>query len=196
MFLETICIKNGKVQNLPAHIHRMRQTAEHFGFSAPRLPRLERIMPMHLRNTKVKCRVEYHQDIQHIHFEAYYPKVIRTLKLVEADDIDYLFKFSDREGLNNLNLRKGSCDEALIVKNGFITDTTYSNVVFQKDTVFFTPDTFLLNGIKRQRLLREGIIRETKITPDNLREYQHVYLINAMLDIEDGVGVGVCDIFS
>jgi len=73
---------------------------------------------------------------------------------------------------------------------------TYSNVVFRKNGEFFTPHTYLLNGTKRQRLLRESIIKEAAITVDNLHEFEHVYLINAMLDIEDGVGCPVQSILN
>ncbi|OJV36724.1 MAG: hypothetical protein BGO33_04120 [Bacteroidia bacterium 43-41] len=195
MFLETICIKNGAVRNLQAHVERMRRTAEHFGFAAPELPCLEVMLPEPLRDKKVKCRIEYKGTICNIGFTAYTPKVIRSLRLVKADNVDYSFKFSDRARLDALNNRRGQCDEALIVQNGCITDTTYSNVVFRKNKEFFTPGTCLLNGTKRQKLLRESIIREAEITVDNLHEYEHVYLINSMLDIEDGVGIPVRNIY-
>ena len=106
-------------------------------------------------------------------------------------DVVYSFKFSDRSLLNTLLQEKGDCDEILIVKNGCITDTSYSNVVFSKDDQFFTPDSYLLNGTKRQQLLRERKIRETRVTVSNLHYFDKVYLINAMLNIEDSAGLSV-----
>lgn len=188
MFLETICIKNGAVQNLEAHISRMEHTAAYFDFSAPALPCLESMLPEAHRDKKVKCRVEYREDIYNIEFTTYNPKVIRSLMLIEANDINYSFKFSDRTELNALNNKREQYDEVLIVQNGCITDTTYSNVVFRKNNDFFTPNTYLLNGTKRQKLLRELVIQEARITVDNLKEFDYVYFINSMLDIEDGVG--------
>ena len=76
-------------------------------------------------------------------------------------------------------------DDVLIVKNGFVTDTSFSNVVFRQDDRLFTPDTFLLNGCKRQELISKGTIEERKISLDDIKSYQCCYLINAMLDIED-----------
>ena len=194
MFLETICIKNGVVQQLEAHISRMKQTAAHFGFAAPALPYLELVLPESLLNTNVKCRIEYKETIRNLEFEAYQPKNIRSLMLLNAEHIDYRFKYSDRTKLNALHSKKENCSEVLIVCNGCITDTTYSNVVFRKGSQLFTPDTYLLNGTKRQKLLRESIIQEARITVDNLMEFDHVYLINSMLDVEDGVGVAVKDV--
>lgn len=182
MFLETINIQNGIVQNLHGHIARMRETAQHFGFSAPNFPELKTLIPKELqKNAKIKCRLIYHTEINEITFEKYIPKIIKSLKLVEASP-DYSFKFSDRTELNALLSQKGDCDEILIVRNGCITDTSFSNVVFRRENDFFTPDTYILNGTKRQLLLQQGIIREKRITVENMGEFDEIILVNAMLD--------------
>jgi len=190
MFLETICLLNAKVQNIDAHIKRMRQTAEYFRFDAPELPDLEVLLTSGMENFKVKCSIHYHNEISSISFERYIPKVIHSLKLVNASPA-YAFKFSDRRELNNLlNLRE-ECEEVLIVRNGYITDTTYSNVVLQKGDELYTPHNPILNGTKRQKLLQEGTISEKVIRKESLKEYSRIYLINAMLDIEDNISVNV-----
>ena len=190
MFLETICIQNGVVQNLQAHVKRMRETAAHFNFSAPDISNLETFVPKSIKKcAKVKCRIVYHTKINNITFEKYIPKVVKSLKLVNASP-DYSFKFSDRTILNALLSQKGDADEILIVRNGYITDTSYSNVVFRKKNDFFTPDTYLLNGTKRQLLLQNGIIREKQITVENLDEFEEIFLINAMLGLEMPLVVG------
>jgi len=38
----------------------------------------------------------------------------------------------------------------------------------------------LLNGVQRQNLLKQGIIKETEITLQNLNEFSHFQLINSM----------------
>ncbi|HHU26475.1 MAG TPA: hypothetical protein GXZ56_07640 [Bacteroidales bacterium] len=174
-----------------AHRERMRDTALRFGFHAPELPDLSAKIPTELRDSqKVKCSVVYHEQILSITFAAYRQKKIDSLKLVEAD-VDYSFKFSDRSSLSTLLQEKGDCDEILIVKNGCITDTSFSNVVFGKDNQFFTPDSYLLNGTKRQQLLREGKIRATRVTVENLHCFDKVYFINSMLDIEDSARLSI-----
>lgn len=191
MFLETICIKKGIVQDFEAHQERMFDTALRFGFHAPELPDLSAQIPIELAESKkIKCSVVYHKQILNIVFSDYQPKTIHLLKLVEAD-VEYSFKYSDRLVLNAILQEKGDCDEILIVKNNSITDTSFSNVVFSKNNEFFTPDTYLLNGTKRQKLLREKIICEKRITIDDLHHFDKVYLINAMLNIEDSAGLSV-----
>ena len=193
MFLETICILHGEIQNMQCHEERMQQTAAHFGFNAPKLPDLPALLPDKLQDTKVKCRIIYHKAIQEVSFESYLPKKITSLKLIEAS-VDYSFKFADRRQLNALLAQKGDCDGILITRNGLITDTSYSNVVFSKGEQYFTPESPLLNGTKRQKLLREGVIAERIIHRNTLPEYDCIYLINAMLDIDDGISLPVCNI--
>lgn len=190
MFLETICIQQGEVQNGLLHEERMYRTASHFGFKSPALPDLLPLLPKELRGTKVKCRIIYCHTIQEITFEPYHPKKIGSLKLVEAS-IDYSFKYAERRPLHALLEKKGDCDEILITRNGFITDTSYSNVVFCNKGKYFTPANPLLNGTQRQKLLREGEVTEKIIHRNSLPEYDSIYLINSMLAIKDGVSLPI-----
>lgn len=188
--------------NAHAHEERMQRTGAHFGFAAPGLLELERgILEREMLDQgtleremlerekgKVKCRVVYRETIEEITFERYLPKRARTLKLIEASP-NYSFKYTDRQELNALLAKKDGHDEILITRNGLITDTSYSNVVLRQGDLLFTPATPLLNGTKRQKLLQEGIIRERDIHRDALPEYDRLYLINAMLDMEDEVSL-------
>jgi Branched-chain amino acid aminotransferase/4-amino-4-deoxychorismate lyase len=193
MFLESICIEKGIVQNAGAHIERMRQTAARFGFIAPALPGIASLIPSELEEAKVKCRIIYHTSIEKIGFEEYFPKSIQSLKLVEASP-DYSFKFADRSQLYTLLDQKGACDEILITRKGHITDTSFSNVVLRRGDEFFTPDSYLLNGTKRQKLLLEQKVCEERITIDRLYEFDRIYLINALLGIEDAVSLPTSNI--
>lgn len=190
MFLESICILHGEIQNRQGHEERMQRTAVHFGFNTPPLPDLKKLLPDELRDTKVKCRIIYHEVIEEISFERYIPRKITSLKLIEAP-VDYSFKLADRSCLNDLSAQKGNCDEILITRNGFITDTSYSNVILSCGREYFTPESPLLNGTKRQKLLREGIITERAIHRDSLHEYDRIYLINAMLDMENDISLPI-----
>lgn len=194
MFLETICIQNGEVQNIDAHIKRMQDTASYFSFDAPDLPDIEKLLNDGLCESKVKCRICYHNDISSISFEKYIPRNIQSLKLIYRSP-DYAFKFADRTAMDDLLKLRNGCDEILIVRNGLITDTSYSNVVFRKGFEFFTPNFPLLNGTKRQKLLANRVIKEAEIRVDSLNEYDHVWLINGLLDIEDDISLPVSKIY-
>jgi len=141
-------------------------------------------IPDSLEEGVYKCRVLYNNVIESIELHPYFPKNIQTLRLVEDNDIDYTFKYEDRRAFDRMLAQKEEADEILIVKNGFITDTSYSNIVFFDGQNWVTPDTYLLNGTQRQHLLAEGLIKEAGIRPSDLEKYTGAKLINAMLDFD------------
>ncbi|EKD30782.1 MAG: hypothetical protein ACD_77C00477G0050 [uncultured bacterium] len=183
-FIETIKIENGIAQNLDLHLERASKTClYHFG--------LRMVFPFstiinELRNSHnegiYKLRIIYAGKIEHFTIEKYQPKIVEKLKIVDGGKIDYSFKFEDRLALNKLLDQRGDCDDIIIVKDGFVTDTSYSNLVFSDGKQFFTPSSFLLNGIKRQQLLRDGKIKEKEIKMADIKKYTSVFMINSMLD--------------
>lgn len=194
LFIETLKIDNGKFINAPAHLRRMEQTIhEVFGtYHIMNLP--EALIPGEHRQGIVKCRIEYNTQIQKIEFTPYLPRPIRSLKIVEENHIDYHLKYADRTPFTRLLDLKQDCDDILITCKGKITDTSYSNVAFFDGAGYITPSTFLLNGIKRQSLISQGIIKEKDIAINDLPYFKSLHIINAMLDLEDGISIGISNI--
>jgi 4-amino-4-deoxychorismate lyase len=129
-----------------------------------------------------KCRVSYSSDLVKAEFIPYERKPVRTLKLIFDNEISYEHKLEDRAGLANAFAKRGSCNDILIVKNGMITDTSYSNIVFGKDGKWFTPSSYLLPGTMRKYLLNSEKIEAVEITETNFRRYECFKLINALLE--------------
>ncbi|NHW58601.1 aminotransferase class IV, partial [Escherichia coli] len=73
-----------------------------------------------------------------------------------------------------------NASEVIITQNGHITDTTFSNLIFLKNGEWFTPKSYLLNGVQRQNLLQKRRVKEAEITLDNLSKYSYFKIINAM----------------
>lgn len=182
--LETIKIKNKQKQNITWHNQRFNiSRLELFGVKEPLA--LENIIqiPASIDDTVYKCRIVYSKEIKAIEFEKYTPKIIKSLKIIECNDIDYSYKYHDRTKLNNLFQHKSSCDDILIVKNGFVTDTSYANIVFWDGKKWITPATPLLKGTVRERLLSEGKIFESEISKNDLPKFEKSRIINAMNDL-------------
>lgn len=195
IFIESLKVVNGEFVHAEAHLQRIRNTQlEVFGKSSAFWLN-EEWVPEEKRQGVVKCRIIYDRIIQQIDFEVYHPRFIRSLKLVEGKEIDYHLKYADRSSLNELLQLKGKCDEILILQNGQVTDTSYSNVVFYDGTDYITPKTYLLNGTKRQYLLKQGRIKERSVGIRDILHYPFLYLINAMLDLEDSVRVKTSTIY-
>lgn len=140
-----------------------------------------------LPKTWTKCRITYAEQVEKIEFEAYQIRPVHSLCLVEDNTIEYQHKYQDRSHLAHLFAQRGGCDNILIVKNDFITDSYYANVVFENEDGFFTPDVPLLEGVQRQDLLHKKQIEICPIRPTNIKCYQRVHLINAFLTLGDCV---------
>ena len=185
MFFETIKVLNGCIMNFDLHMARLTKTVDYFFPQCP-LPVLSIAVPSECRNGLYRCRVTYSQKIENIEFIQYVRRRITTLALIDGSTVNYGWKFCDRSKLEALKEASGH-DEVIIVKNGAITDTTFSNLVFENAAGLFTPTTVLLPGTQRSKLINEKIVRETTITVNDLCKYRRVFLINAMLDLDDAV---------
>lgn len=182
-FVESLRVEQRKLMHIEWHERRMRQTLlYHYGYEPEVNLRASVALPEELDNGVYKCRIVYDSLIEDVSFAAYEPKKVDTLRLVMDDAMDYPFKYEDRSSLDRILMRRDGADDVLIVKNGCLTDTSFSNIALFREGLWYTPDTFLLNGTCRQRLLADGLIREARITVDDLGKYAEIRLINAMLD--------------
>lgn len=181
MFIETVKIVSSVVQQARRHEARMREC----GLLAADFDLQRLQIPAEFAEGVVKCSIRYSDKVESVNYLPYSPRPIRRLKLVECDDINYSRKYADRRALEALREKRGECDDVLIVKNGFVTDTSYSNIVFFDGSDYFTPNTYLLNGCKRRELLESGRIKQRRITAAGTRDFLCAYMINAMLDLED-----------
>lgn len=189
---ESIKIKNGFAFHLSLHQQRMNKACmAEFGAECS-LKLYECLEKIIVPDTGLyKWRLNYDDGEFKSETQLYTPKKIASLKLIFDDEIEYAHKFSDRSHLDALVELKGSADEIIIVKNGFISDASYANLIFWDGRDWFTPNTPLLKGVQREKLLKDGIIQEKEIRPSDLPSYQKVALINAMLDFDDKIEVPI-----
>ena len=183
---EVIKVQNRQLQNIEYHNNRMsRALNEVFGVKKPILLEQKIIIPEQLNNQIYKCRVIYSNKIEKIEFEPYQSRKINSLKIVTHDTIDYSVKYYDRKIINELYEQRGDCDDILIIKNGFVTDTSYANIVFWDGKNWITPTTPLLPGTKRKKLMDEKKIIEKEIKVSDLQSFEKARIINAMIDLEE-----------
>ncbi len=190
-FIETIRVENKKCLHLTLHEQRLNHTRRTF-FGDVQDIDLKSVInfPESLTQSIYKCRIVYGLNIESITFDFYVIKNIHSLKLITDDTIDYSFKFEDRSRFNQYLTYK-SADEILIIKNGFVTDTSFSNIVFFDGIKWITPSTYLLNGMQRQQLLQQGAMIEEEIKPSDLKYFRFAKLINAMLDLDTSPSIDI-----
>ena len=184
-FIETLKIENGIIKNCEYHNRRLNATRKVFYDSNNNINISDYI---ELSSCHVggifKCRLVYSKDIEAITIDEYSKKNINSLKVISAD-MDYSYKYENRALLDQLFAQRGECDEILIVKNNYLTDTSFSNIVLFDGSKWVTPSTPLLKGSKRQFLLDSGIISKEAIALENLKNFKKIGLVNSLVELGD-----------
>ncbi len=187
LLLETLRCEEGEVLHLPFHQRRLDESLRTLGI-AETFDLASLISPP---ETGVwRCRFLYGAEGSAIEFHPYTPRAIRTLKLVESDFAEYPLKYADRTPLEALFSLRGTSDDVLIVRNGLLTDTTIANVALFIDGRWFTPNTPLLRGTTRQRLIGEGFLHEAVLRREEIFKAEKVAVMNAMMgfvEVENGI---------
>lgn len=181
LFIETIRIEDGKINNLDYHIERFNRTRAVFWKDSAPLDLRTFVSPQSLAGM-YKCRVVYGREIEEITYAPYQMRDVFSLRLVVADTVDYTYKSTNRENLNVLYTQRQMADDVLIVKDGCLTDTSIANVALYDGKMWCTPARPLLRGTKRAELLDKKIIVEKDIPQTHLGEYSKIMLFNAMID--------------
>jgi 4-amino-4-deoxychorismate lyase len=148
-------------------------------------------LPDDLSDGLYKCRILYSSQIEKTEFIPYQLPNIHSLQVIYDDTIEYPYKFEDRSRIEELFAKRKRCDDILIVKNGCVTDTSFCNILLYDGVNYFTPDTPLLNGTKRRQLISQRKIFEKKITLNDLMAFQKIFLVNAMIDLQDEIFVDI-----
>ena len=184
-FIESIKIEDQEIFLLELHQKRVNATFEHFGKEGSiDIAKIFKDL-QHDEDGLYKLKITY--DLNKNYRTQLIPYAISEIddfQLVENNGYDYSFKFEDRKEFERM-INKAKASEIIIVKNNHITDTSFSNLLFLKGKEWFTPTTYLLNGVQRTHLLKNKKIKEAEITLQNITEYSHFQLINAMNDFDD-----------
>lgn len=178
MYFETIKCDDYEVFNLEYHQKRIAKTV---GLN---INLSEYIYP--ISNKLLRCKLIYDETgVLEVNYFEYKKRDIKTFKIVCDENIDYSKKYLNRESLDSLYEKKANCDEIIIVKNGFITDTSIANIAIFYENRWITPKKPLLEGTTRARLIDKGQIFEKDITVEMLKESEKISLMNAMIDFDE-----------
>lgn len=186
LLIESLKLKDGVLSNLEYHQRRLNRSLNEL-FSQSDEIDLEReiIISEEFKKGTFKVRVTYGPKIEKVEIEPYTFRAIRSLKIVHHNSIDYHLKYSKRLMLQELFMERGECDDIIIIKNEYVTDSFAANLLFFDGERWITPKTPLLKGTKRQLLLDKGLIAEKHIRQQNISDYLKVGLVNAMIDMDE-----------
>ena len=190
LLLETIKIEEGIIHNLDYHQKRLDRSRQALLDTTTILHLKEHILAPH--KGCYRCRVLYANKIHSIEYIPYQPKTISNIQLIETD-ISYSYKYADRSELETLQIQASQSDAVLLVKDGYLTDTTIANIAFYDGHIWYTPKTPLLRGTMREKLLDEGFLKSKEIKEEHLSEYTQVALMNAMLGFKILKNISIID---
>lgn len=130
-----------------------------------------------------RCRVSYEEGVNKIEYFPYEVAAHKRVLMKDSGDFTYPFKSEDRSFFAS-SLKNSNADDVIFLRNGFLTDATYSNLAFYDGKYWYTPETYFLNGVKRQFLINQGILKERSMSESDLNKFQKIAFINAMRDFE------------
>jgi 4-amino-4-deoxychorismate lyase len=182
-FFESIKLLDGKLHLLDLHSARLNTTRNAFFENIKDIDLEKELMiPCEKKEGLYKVKVVYAKYLESVTIDNYIVKDHYKIKLLEKPEIFYDFKFLDRGTLDeDIN---ADFDDVIFLKNGELTDASYSNLAFFDGKSWFTPKNCLLHGIKRKFLLDSGIITEKQIKKEDIQGFQKIAFINAMRDFE------------
>ena len=182
-FVEAVCMKNGMAEHLEYHQKRLEKTFAKF-FPGKEVPELDDLIPAMPDRKKYKWRIVYDGSDLESFVQEYEQRSFSTVH-VEPADFDYSYKYEDRSAIRNACAGKPADCCVLFSKDGWLTDSFFSNIALLKNGVWYTPAQPLLEGVRRSVLLDKGLLVTKNIRARDVSDYEKISLINAMLDLNE-----------
>ena len=178
---ETVLSLKGKPQNLKFHQQRLDYTQSKLYQNYEKIDLNSLISPP--KEYDCRVRVVYGKKVVKTEYLELKKRSFKNFRLVESE-IEYPFKFVDRESLDSLRVE--GFDDVIIHKNGELRDTLIANIALFIDNRWFTPKNPLLYGTTRERLIREGFMQERRLYVEDLEKASNFAIMNAL--------IGLCEI--
>jgi 4-amino-4-deoxychorismate lyase len=176
MFVETIKVFDNKILNIDSHNKRLNLTIKDNFFKNSDIDLRNFIDVSHNK----KVRVVYSNKIENIEYSNIEQREFKKFKLIHDNNINYKYKSTNRESFNKY-IDKTQFDDIIIIKDGFLTDTSIANIYFYKDDKWFTPITPLLFGTKREELINKMNIKQINIDLNFVQNSEKMAISNAII---------------
>jgi len=179
LLFETIRVYNSKALNLEYHQKRIKRTLREL-FNIDKSFSLEPLINPPSKEL-FRCKVIYSdKSIESIDYFKYQINIPKSFTLIDSN-ISYPYKFLDRRELDNLFSQRGNLDEIIIIKDGYLSDTSKANIALFIDNRWLTPAKPLLLGTTRARFLDKGLLKEADLTILDLKRAKRLAIMNAMV---------------
>ena len=191
-FFESICVKEGVAENLSFHQARVYKTLQSFDASQNNISLKAIVEQLTLSTLGLfKLRISYDLNGNHqVKLTPYQYKLINQFALVDIKGYRYDYKYENRDWINEALIQSGT-DEIMMHENGFIKDCSYTNIVFYDGVNWYTPESPLLEGTQRAKLIQEGLILPKALHVKDIPSFVKFKCINAMMHWDTAVEYSV-----
>jgi len=179
---ETIRLLDGVVHNAEYHNRRLNQTRKNLYGSTTTIEILDYLPTLPTEGLH-KIKITYVDTILDISIEPYTPRDITEFICVNTD-MDYSYKYTHRDKLNQLTKDLKPNQEIIIIKDNLITDTSIANIAIYIDNIWLTPATPLLTGTTRAKLIDDQYLKKANLNIDDLNRATSIALMNAMIGFQ------------
>jgi len=183
LFVESIQLNNGEFKRLELHQERIRRAMSDY-YPTQNPFELESVLSniSYPPEGLYKCRIVYDTRIHSLEFIPYVKREIHTLRLVDTLMKSTPYKKENRRLLNDAFNLRGDCDDVILMKKGYLTDTSFANIALFDGYDWITPRVPLIYGVNRTQLVGQGKLIEKDILASELVNFLRVSLFNAMND--------------
>ena len=176
------------------HLNRLKDSAEFYNFKFSRKkindklhdylknlePESEKIIRLFLaKDGETRLTTSAYKE----HNKDKYQLISLAMQPVDSDDLSLYHKTTIRGIYEDATGENPDCDDVLLWnEDGHITESTISNIIFKKDSEYFTPPIScgLLGGTYRTHLINQGHLVERIIPKTEINLYSEIYLINSV----------------
>lgn len=192
--LETLLLDEGELKRLNAHLNRLRESANFFGFKYCESSVREMLLRTQRNRLEGRHRVRltlekdgrFDLEVQPLANLPQQLSFVLAVERVDSGDPLLRHKTTARKLYDAVLSRlqaDSSCFDALFFnEREELTEGARSNVFLLKNGIWFTPpiESGLLNGIMRQEILGARPVRVQKLYRDDLLNADAVHLSNAL----------------
>lgn len=184
---ETILVKNGNMKYKTAHFARMKKTAKALGFKfhSEKL----KIKPAKDGILRILLNREGTFEIQELPIKEIQTKKVSISKVsLNSKELLLQHKTTFRPWYDEAmkRIKAGEIfDEIFFNEKGELTEGARSNIILEIGGKWFTPTVScgLLNGVLRQKLIKQGKVIEKELYFEDLERAQKIYCINSVRGI-------------
>lgn len=185
--VETILVKNGKMKYKADHFNRMKKSAKELGYKFN--PEILKICPKQDGILRILLNNNGNFETQELPLNNIETRKVTLSKIIINSKEPLLkhkttFRPFYKESMKKI--KQGLIfDEIFFNEKGELTEGARSNIVLQIDGKLLTPHIMcgLLNGVMRQKLLKEKKIKEKKLYIEDLNNAEKVFCINSVRGI-------------